>query len=75
MGNYIFAYYQTILDGTEVVGRWILLLYKRIVGGIEAGEYIFDEGKANNAIRFIFIFSHCTTEMSGNKSIVRISSM
>ena len=53
MGNHIFAYYQAILDGTEVVGRWIRLLYKRIVEGIEDGTYIFDEGKANNAIRFI----------------------
>ena len=53
MGNNIFAYYQAILDGTEVVGRWIRLLYKRIVEGIEDGTYIFDEGKANNAIRFI----------------------
>lgn len=53
MGNYIFAYYQAILDGTEVVGRWIRLLYKIIVEGIEAGRWHFDEGKANNAIRFI----------------------
>lgn len=53
MGNYIFAYYQAILDGTEVVGRWIRLLYKRIVEGIEDGTYRFDEGKANNAILFI----------------------
>lgn len=53
MGNHIFAYYQTILDGTESVGRWVRLLYKRIVEGIEDGTYIFDEGKANNAIRFI----------------------
>lgn len=53
MGNHIFAYYQAILDGTEVVGYWIRLLYKRIVEGIEDGKYIFDEGKANNAIRFI----------------------
>lgn len=53
MGNHIFAYYQAILDGTEVVGYWIRLLYKRIVEGIENGTYLFDEGKANNAIRFI----------------------
>lgn len=53
MGNHIFAYYQAILDGTEIVGNWIRLLYKKIVDGIEDGTYLFDEGKANNAIRFI----------------------
>lgn len=53
MGNCIFAYYQAILDGTEVVGRWIALLYKIIVEGIEDGRWFFDEGKANNAIRFV----------------------
>lgn len=53
MGNWIFAYYQAILDGTEVVGNWIRMLYKRIVDGIQDGTYHFDEGKANNAIRFV----------------------
>ena len=53
MGNCIFAYYQAILDGTEVVGQWIGLLYKTIVEGIESGRWRFDEGKANNAIRFV----------------------
>lgn len=53
MGNAIFAYYQAILDGTEVVGQWIRMLYKRIVDGLEAGSWYFDEGKANNAIRFV----------------------
>lgn len=53
MGNWIFAYYQAILDGTEIVGGWIRMLYTRIVDGIQDGTYIFDEGKANNAIRFV----------------------
>jgi len=53
MDNYIWAYYQAILDGTESVGRWIWLLYKIIVEGIESGRWRFDQGKANNAIRFV----------------------
>lgn len=56
MGNAIFAYYQLINDGTEVVGKWVQLLYKKIVDGIQDGQYIFDERKANNAIRFIETF-------------------
>lgn len=51
--NYIFAYYQAIEDGSVIVGRWTRRLYERIVSGIESGEFIFDQGKANNAIRFI----------------------
>lgn len=53
MDNYILAYYQKINDGSIVVGKWISLLYERIVSGIEDGTYIFDQQKANRAIRFI----------------------
>ena len=52
MDNYILAYYQGIRDGSICVGRWIRLLYERIVAGIESGEYIFDQRKANRAIQF-----------------------
>lgn len=53
MNNYIYEYYQKICDGSEIVGRWIRLLYEKIVQGIENGTYIFDQRKANNVIRFI----------------------
>ena len=52
MDNYILAYYQRICDGSEVVGKWIRMLYELIVHGIEDGTYIFDQKKANNVIRF-----------------------
>lgn len=51
--NYIYAYYQVIHDGTEIVGLWIRLLYDLIVAGLEDGSYHFDPKKANNAIRFV----------------------
>ncbi len=51
--NYIFAYYQAILDGSEQVGIWIRLLYQIIVEGIENGTYVFSAKKANRAIAFI----------------------
>ena len=53
MNNYILEYYQGICDGSIVVGKWIKLLYEKIVDGIESGEYIFDQKKANNVIRFM----------------------
>ena len=51
--NYILAYYQAIKNGSETAGKWITLLYTIIVTGIEDGTYVFDQKKANNAIRFI----------------------
>lgn len=53
MDNYIFSYFQGIRDGSIVVGKWIRLLYEKIVNGIQDGTYIFDQRKANNAIQFI----------------------
>lgn len=54
--NYILAYYQQISDGSATVGRWIRLLYKMIVSGMENGEYVFNQQKANRAVRFIETF-------------------
>lgn len=53
MTNFILAYYQEIQSGTITVGKWILMWYELIVSRIESGEYIFDIGKANKAIKFI----------------------
>lgn len=51
--NYINEYYQGIKDGSIITGKWIRLLYKLITDRIQSGEYIFDEKKADKAIRFI----------------------
>lgn len=51
--NYIYAYYQGIKDGSVAVGRWVRMIYERIIQGIEAGEYIFDIKKASTAISWI----------------------
>lgn len=53
MNNYILQYYQAIKDGTEVVGRWVLLWYEYVVQGLQAGWFCFDAKKAGKAIRFI----------------------
>lgn len=51
--NYIDQYHQGIKDGSIIVGKWIRLLYNLVTARIESGEYIFDEKKAEKAIRFI----------------------
>lgn len=53
MNNFILQYYQAIKDGTEVVGRWVLLWYEYVVQGLQAGWFCFDAKKAGKAIRFI----------------------
>lgn len=53
MNNFILQYYQAIKDGTEVVGRWVLLWYEYVVQGLQAGRFCFDAKKAGKAIRFI----------------------
>ena len=58
MVNYIFAYYQAMKDGTENVGRWILLFYEYIVKGLSNQSFFFDPKKANRAIKFIETFCH-----------------
>jgi len=58
MNNYILAYYQGIQDGSIVVGRWIRLWYEYIIKGLEQGLFVFDQKKANKAIKFIENFCH-----------------
>ena len=55
--NWILAYYQSIKNGSETVGKWILLLYDYIVQGLEAKRFFFDQKKANDAIEWIE--GHC----------------
>lgn len=55
--NWIYTYYQGIKNGTYTVGRWIELVYERIIAGLEANEYFFDQKKANAAIEWIE--THC----------------
>lgn len=56
--NWILKYYQAIQDGSVVVGKWIRMLYERIITDLENKEYFFDMKKANKAIRFFESFVH-----------------
>ena len=55
--NWILAYYQGIKDGTYAVGKWITLIYERIIKDLEEKRYFFDQKKANDAIEWVE--SHC----------------
>ena len=55
--NWIYTYYQGIKDGTYTVGKWISLIYERIIQDLEAKRYFFDQKKANAAIDWIE--THC----------------
>ena len=60
MNNYILEYYQGIKDGTYNVGKWVRMLYERIVHGIEDGVYMYDAKKAGNAVEWIEKHCHHT---------------
>ena len=50
--NYILAYYQRMKDGSETVGKWILLLYEYIVKGLEEKQFFYDPKKAQKVIDY-----------------------
>ena len=56
--NYIQEYHHKIQTGEIVAGKWIKLLYDKIVTGLRDGLFYFDDKKANRAIRFIETFCH-----------------
>lgn len=56
--NYIQEYYNAIQTGKVTVGRWIRLLYERVVAALRDGNFFYDDRKANRAIDFIEAFCH-----------------
>ncbi len=58
MTNHIYKYQDEISNGRIIVGKWVLMIYEYIVNGIKDGIFLFDNKKANKAIRFIENFCH-----------------
>ena len=56
--NWILRYYQMIQDGSVTAGKWITLLYERIIHDLEEKQYFFDQKKANRVIDFFENFTH-----------------
>ena len=55
--NFIYDYYHGINDGKYCVGKWIKLVYKYIIEGLENSEFFFNAERANDAIEWIE--KHC----------------
>lgn len=55
--NWIWTYYQGIVDGSFIVGKWIRLVYEYIIAGLEEKRFFFDSKKANAAIEWMQ--THC----------------
>ena len=56
--SYIHEYYHKIQSGEIVAGRWIVLLYEKVIAGLRDGLFYFDARKANRAIDFVETFCH-----------------
>ena len=60
MDNYILEYYQQIKNGSVCVGKWVRMLYERIIQGLEYGVYTYDAKKAGSAVEWIEEHCHHT---------------
>lgn len=58
MNNYILAYYQAIKNGSEIAGKWTILIFEYLVRGLEDKLFYYDSKKSHRAIRFIENFCH-----------------
>ncbi|MDW4220634.1 terminase large subunit [Staphylococcus saprophyticus] len=67
MANYIEQYYQAMEDGNITVSNRVKKQYHKLVQDIkEHPKYVFDEAKANRAIKFIETFcKHSKGELAG----------
>ena len=68
MENYILKYYQSITNGSITVGKWVRLLYERIIKGLENKSFFYDQKRAAKAIDFIEMFCrHHEGSLGGQK--------
>ena len=56
--NYIYKYYQGIQNGSIIVGKWVKLLYEKILDGIEDHTYVYSQERVDNCINFIEKYFH-----------------
>ena len=57
MNDYILEYYQRIVDGTEIAGKWIRGWYEYIIAGLQDKRFVFNKKAAAKAILFIENFA------------------
>ena len=58
--SYIHEYHHKMQTSEIVVGKWVRLLYDKIVDGLRDGLFYYDAAKSNRAVTFIETFCrHC----------------
>lgn len=67
--NYIYTYYQKIKDGTENVGRFLMLWYELVIKGLETKKWFYDGTKAHKAIMFIENFCRHSEGVLGGQLV------
>ncbi|MDW4079545.1 terminase large subunit [Staphylococcus saprophyticus] len=72
MANYIEQYYQEMVNGNITVSNRVKKQYKNLVEDIkEHPKYVFDDAKANRAIKFIETFcKHSKGELAGKPLVL-----
>lgn len=72
MANYIEQYYQAMEDGNIIVSNRVRKQYQKLVQDIkEHPKYIYDDAKANRAIKFIETFcKHSKGELAGKPLVL-----
>ncbi len=53
MNNYIYTYYQGIKDGSIAVGRWVRLLYEKLIEDLENRVTYYNQREADKAVTWI----------------------
>lgn len=56
--NDIQEYHYRITTGEIIVGKWIKVLYDKVVAGLRDGLFFFDQRKVEKAILFVETFCH-----------------
>lgn len=59
MYSYITEYYNKILAGEIIVGKWIKKLYKIVIARLDSKEYYFDEKRQSGQLNLSKL--SCTT--------------
>jgi len=65
----ISEYAEKIFSGEIIAGKWIKLLYRKILHNLDTGVCFFDEKKATRAIRFIETLCH---HCEGRSDLIRL---
>ena len=67
--TYIEEYWSKIQSGKIVVGELIKKLYAKVTAQLEAGDFFYDQGKAERAVYFVENLCH---HSKGRNDLIRL---